>query len=322
MNAAERVVRRVDAFQQKNPVFGFAFAVTKKFGDDNGGILVANLAFSAFLALFPLLLILVTVLGIVLDGYPGLEKSVLHSTFAQFPIVGSNLAGSIHALKRSSVFGLTVGLVGLAWGSLSISQAGLFAMAQVWNLPGPDRLNYVKRLGRSVIFIGVLGGGLIVSTFLAAYGTFGRHNVWLGIGGEILAAAANVGQYLLAFRVLTPKAASSRSLVPGAIAGGVAWTVLQALGGYLIGHYLRNDNAIYGSFASVIGIFVWVFLGCRLTIYAAELNTVIARRLWPRSIVPPPLTDADRRALALQALQNQRRPEQKIEVTFDTSAPD
>jgi YihY family inner membrane protein len=320
VNAAERVVRRVDALQQKNKVAGFVFGVSKKFGDDNAGVLVSNLAFSAFLALFPLLLILVTVLGIVLAGYPSLQQSVLHSTFAQFPVVGSDLSGSIHALKRGSVFGLAVGLVGLAWGSLGISQAGLFAMAQVWNLPGPDRLNYVKRLGRSVAFIGVLGSGLIVSTFLASYGTFGRHEFWLGIGGEILAAAANVGQYLLAFRVLTPKHVVTRDLVPGAIAGGVAWTILQAVGGYLIGHDLRNDNAIYGSFASVLGLLVWVYLGCRVTIYAAELNTVVKRRLWPRSITQPPYTDADRRALALQAVQMKRARHETVEVTFADEA--
>jgi hypothetical protein len=44
---------------------------------------------------------------------------------------------------------------------------------------------------------------------------------------------------------------------------------------------------------------------------------VLARRLWPRAIVQPPLTEADRASMALQALQNQRRPEQHVEVTFD-----
>jgi hypothetical protein len=49
---------------------------------------------------------------------------------------------------------------------------------------------------------------------------------------------------------------------------------------------------------------------------------VLVRRLWPRSIVQPPLTEADRASMALQALQNQRRPEQHVEVTFDDREPD
>jgi hypothetical protein len=52
-------------------------------------------------------------------------------------------------------------------------------------------------------------------------------------------------------------------------------------------------------------------------VYSAEINVVLARRLWPRAIVQPPLTEADRASMALQALQNQRRPEQHVEVTFD-----
>ena len=55
--------------------------------------------------------------------------------------------------------------------------------------------------------------------------------------------------------------------------------------------------------------------------YAAELNVVLARRLWPRSIVQPPLTQADRAVLAAQALQNQRRDEQRIQVSYDDLAP-
>jgi hypothetical protein len=55
-------------------------------------------------------------------------------------------------------------------------------------------------------------------------------------------------------------------------------------------------------------------------LYAAELNVVLARRLWPRSIIQPPLTEADRIVLADQALQNQRRADQRVRVTFTGSS--
>jgi hypothetical protein len=48
---------------------------------------------------------------------------------------------------------------------------------------------------------------------------------------------------------------------------------------------------------------------------------VLARLLWPRSIVQPPLTVADRVVLAGQALQNQRRDDQHIAVSFDDGPP-
>jgi len=90
-------------------------------------------------------------------------------------------------------------------------------MAEIWNLPGPDRPNYVTRLGRSFVFLLVLGFGMLISTGLATFGTFGHHNSWLGLVSEPLAAVVNAIVYLSVFKVLTPKAVRSRQLLPGAI---------------------------------------------------------------------------------------------------------
>lgn len=111
--------------------------------------------------------------------------------------------------------------------------------------------------------------------------------------------------------------------MPGAVAGGVAWTVLQALSTYLVHRFLRSDS-VYGVFATVLGLLAWIYLGVEITVYAAETSVyaaetsvVLARRLWPRSIVQPPLTRADRAVLAAQALQNQRRDNQHVDVSYD-----
>jgi YihY family inner membrane protein len=316
MNPFERALRRLDAGQQRFGPAALVFGVMKKFGDDNGGILVANLAYSALVCVFPLLLIGVTVLSVVLANDPHEQQSLLHSTFGQFPLIGNVLSHNIHGLHRSSMIGLIVGILALVWGTTSLAQAGLFSMSQIWNLPGPDRPNYLTRLARSGLFLAVLGIGVAASSALAGFGTFGQHEIVFGALSEILAVAVNVAMYLLAFRVLTPKKISTRHLLPGAVVGGVAWTLLQALGGYLIGHDLRNDSVTYGVFAAVLGLIAWTSLGARITIYAAETNTVLARHLWPRGMVQPPLTEADQRSMALQATQNQRRPEQKVSVEF------
>ncbi|MHB1445644.1 MAG: YihY/virulence factor BrkB family protein [Acidimicrobiales bacterium] len=316
MNPIERVARRVDSFQQGHTRVAFLFAVTKKFGDDNAGTLVSNLAYSAFGAIFPLLLLLVTVLGLVLGNSASARRAVLHSTLSQFPVIGTELGQNIHALQRGSAVALVVSLVMLLWGTTGVAQAGLFTMAQIWNLPGPERPNYIKRVARSFSFLAVIGLGLIVTTFAAGFGTFGHHNPALGLVGEAVALVVNIGQYFLAFRTLTPKAVETRHLWPGAVIGGVGWTILQAAGGYLIGHDLRNDSAVYGVFGLVLGLLAWVYIGVEMSVYAAEVNTVLARKLWPRGMVQPPLTEADQRSMALQATQNQRRPEQHVTVDF------
>ena len=139
MNVVERTLRRVDAAQQHHVGPGFALGVMKKYGDDYGGNLVVQLTYAMFMTVFPLLLLAVTILGIVLADDPSLRQRVIESAFGQFPVVGQQLAHNIHALKRSSTFGLVVGIVGLTYGTTSLAQAGLFAMAQIWNVPGPSR---------------------------------------------------------------------------------------------------------------------------------------------------------------------------------------
>jgi YihY family inner membrane protein len=315
MNPIESVIRRADRAQQRHAAAGFIFGVIKKYGDDNGGFLVSSLAYTGFVSLFPLLLILVTVLGLVASADPALRQEVLTAVSGQVPLIGQQLTGSVHELRQSSIIGLVVGLVVLLWGSTRLAQAGIFTMEQVWNLPGPARPGYVPRLLRSGIFIGVLGLGVIVTTALAGLDAFGGTSVPVILAAEILAMAANAGMYIVGFRVLTPAGVRTRLLIPGAVAGGVAWTMLQALGAVLVRHALHSAAA-YGVFATVLGLLAWVYVGVEVTVYAAEINPVLARRLWPRAIVQPPLTEADRASMALQALQNQRRAEQQVEVTF------
>ncbi len=316
MNPAEKLIRSFDKAQQQHRASAFLFGVVKKFGDDNGGVLASNLAYAAFVSVFPLLLILVTVLVNVAAGNPTLRAQVIGAAVRQFPYIGKQLATNIHGLSRGTIPGLVVGLLLLTWGVTRLAQAGLFTMEQVWNLPGPARSGYLPRLGRSMVFLGLLMLGLIISTGLAGLVTYGRHSAAITMLAQALALLTNVLLYFAAFRVLTPKGVPSRQLWTGAAAGGVFWTVLQALGAYLVHHFLRSDS-VYGVFATVLGLLGWIYVGVQGTLYAAEINVVLARRMWPRSIVQPPLTEADRVSMALQALQNQRRPEQQVEVTFN-----
>ena len=147
-------------------------------------------------------------------------------------------------------------------------------------------------------------------------GSFTGLRVGLSVAAG-LAYARHVALYLAGFRVLTGPRVRLRDHLPGAVVAGVAWTGLQALGGYLVAHQLRHASQVYGFFGVVLGLVSWIFLVAQITIYAAEVNAVRVQRLWPRSIVQPPLTPQDERELAAIARREERRPEEKVEVTFD-----
>ena len=320
MNPVERILRRVDRTQQRFRPAAFVFGVIKKYGDDNGGVLVTNLAHTAFVSLFPLLLVLITVLGLVAARDPAFRQAAVNAVAGQVPLIGTELTGNVHTLQRSSLIGLIVGFASLLWGTTGLAQAGLFTMEQVWNLPGPARPGFFPRLGRSLLFLLLLGLVVIATTVLAGLSTYGRHALAFVVFAQAVTAAVNAGMYFIGFRILTPRGVPSRDLAPGAVVAGICWTVLQVLGAYLVHHFLHS-NSVYGVFATVLGLVAWLYLAAEVTVYCAELNVVLARRLWPRAIVQPPLTEADRASIALQALQNQRRPEQQVTVTFDDRAP-
>jgi YihY family inner membrane protein len=292
-----KLLKGLDEWQRGNRIAGFVYGVIKKFGDDRAGSLAALIAYYGFVSLFPLLLVAVTVLGYLLAGHRGLENQVLNSALGNFPVIGAKLHDSVHPL-RGSPLGLIFGVLGLVWGSLGIAQAAQYAMAEVWGIPKVDRPSFVTRLARGVGFLSLLALSAVVTTTLASAATFGRAAMFAAVTGPILSTAANVGLYLAAFRILTPSEITLRELVPGAVLGGVGWEVLQLVGGYLVGHQLRHSSQVYGVFGLVLGLLSWIYLGAQLSLYAAELNVVRSRRLWPRGILTPPLTAADREALS------------------------
>jgi uncharacterized BrkB/YihY/UPF0761 family membrane protein len=216
MNRMERAIRRADVTQQRFTPSAFVFGIVKKYGDDNGGVLAANLAYSGFISLFPLLLVLVTVLGLAASADASFRQQMIDAVAGQVPLIGHQLTGNVHALQRSSVIGLVIGLAGVIWGATGLAQSGLFAMAQAWNLPGPARPGYLQRLGRSLAFLGLLGGGVIATTALASLNTYGRKAVIFVVLAEAAAVLVNAGMFLGVFRVLTPKGVPARDLAPGA----------------------------------------------------------------------------------------------------------
>ena len=138
--------------------------------------------------------------------------------------------------------------------------------------------------------------------------------------GLIIAVVLNVGTMLIVFRVLTVADVSWKDVLPGAVLAGVSWTVLQSLGGYFLERKITGASNVYGTFAVVIGLLWWLFIGAQLTVVAAEVNVVLRRHLWPRSFFAPPTEPADERALTLQAQQEEALATERVSVDFDAAA--
>ena len=137
------------------------------------------------------------------------------------------------------------------------------------------------------------------------------------IGGVLVALAVNLLLFFTAFRLLTADEIPTGDLIPGVVVAAVLWQILQHVGGYYVDHVVRHAKETSGLFAFVLGLLAWLYLGGQVTLIAAEINVVRARRLWPRSFFSQPLLDADKRALTSSAEAEERVEEENVEVNFD-----
>jgi len=307
-----------DRFQQRHRWLGFPLAVLQKYSDDQGGYLAATISYYAFFSIFPLLLVFTTILGFVLGGHGSIYKSLVDSALGQFPVIGRQL--KTHSLNGSGL-ALGLGVAAALWAGMGVFLAAQNAMNHVWGVPYRARPDFFRQRLRALALLLLLGGGILASTVLAGLGSFGAsYGIAWKIGSIALSTVLNVGLFWVAFRVLTAKDVTWRQLRGGAIAAAIAYEILQALGGYYVGHAVKGASSTYGTFALVIGLLSWVYLSAHITLLAAEANVVATRRLWPRSfsiVIEQPPTDADRTALTQRTKVEERRQDENVEVEFE-----
>ncbi len=307
-------VRRFDSFQRRHRPTALVVAVLKKFSDDQAGHEAALIAYYGFFALFPLLLLFVTILGFVLQGDPQARDAILNSALKQFPIIGTQLRQNSHSLNGSGI-GLVIGIGGSVLSGLGITMAAQNAFNTVYAVPFKERPDFFGSRVRGLKLLIVFGLLQVVSTVVTGLVAGGFGGVLLFLAGILVGLALNFVLFFTVFRLLVDDAISTRELRPGIVMASVLWEIVQLLGGIYLGHVLKGANQTYGTFGTVIGLLVWLYLGARVVVYSAEINTVLTRGLWPRSILDPP-TPADRRVRAALAKVQERDDKQTVDVTF------
>jgi membrane protein len=307
-------LRSFDRFQQRHPPLAVILAVQKKFSDDGAGNLAALIAYYGFLSLFPLLLLAVAILGFVLQNDPGARATVINSGLKEIPIFGNSLLHGDHL--RGSGVGLVVGAAGSLLAGLGVSVVVQNTFNQVHGVPHKRRPNFFQARIRGIWLLVTLGLLQIVSTGVTGLVSSGFGGVVLAVAGIAASLACDVLLFFAAFRLLTDRRITTRELWPGIAMASIGWEILQTVGGLYVNHILRGAAATYGTFATVIGLLAWLFLGARLVVYSAELNVVLARGYWPRSLFGPP-TPADDHARRALAEMEERDDRETISVRFD-----
>ncbi len=318
------VVQRLDHLQRRYTWAGFPIAVVYKYVDDQGSYLAALVTYYGFLSLFPLLLLLSSLLGFALQGDPHLQQQILHSTLSQFPVIGAQLGTT--GLRGSGV-GVAVGVLGLVYGGLGVAQAVQNVMNVAWGIPRNSRPNPVMARLRSLLLLATAGVAIAGTTVLSALGSSaGAFGATLDAGVKVLltlaAVAVNAMVFLLVFHIATARKLSWHDAAPGALTAAVAWQLLQSFGAVYVGHVLKNASAVNGVFGLVLGLFAWLYVAASCLVLSVQINVVRAKRLWPRALLTPftddvDLTHGDRKAYADAAGAQRAKGFENVDVSFD-----
>jgi membrane protein len=324
-------VGKIDAFQRKHTIIGFPIAVIYKYFDDQGPYLAAIISYYAFIAIFPLLLLGSSILGLVLKNNPDLKDRLLDSALSQFPIIGTQL-GQPEGLSGSTTT-IVIGSIVALYGAMGLGQAVQNAANIAWSVPRNSRANPIILRLRSIIFLAISGAGILALAI--ATSVFANPDA---VGADLestlrwvirlVGFVLTIAIFVSVFRLISHGRAGWRSVLPGAIVAAILWQGLQWIGNtYVQGVIVKaKGNQMNETFALVLGLVAFIFVAAVMVVLGLEVNVVLRRHLYPRALLTPftdnvILTKADRKAYAFYAKSQRHKGFQSVEVTFEDRKP-
>jgi membrane protein len=305
-----RIFAWADRVQRRHGVLGFPYAVIKKYGDDEGGREAALMTYYGFLSIFPLLLLGVAVLSRVLADNPELRQRLITATIPA--ALRSTVENSLAAMPTSTV-PFIVGLIGLLFSGTGVVFSAYQTLNHVAAVPRRLRAGFWSRYIRvfgmlATLLLGAVAVGALTVVVTALPGVPEAERAAAVLGSAVVIFAV----LLLGARLLLARPAPVRALWPAAVLGSVAVTIALNLGAPLLARLVTKAGPVYGSFATVAGMFALLYLVNQALVYAAEVAAVRYARLWPRALDVNRPTAADVRVMTLLAREQERIPAARV----------
>lgn len=272
---------RVRALRAKSPKADLAARTAEGFRKHRSGRNAALIAHFAFLSVFPLLLVFTTVLGFVLQNREDLRNDIIDSALEQLPFVGQQIADDPSKLTGNAVV-LIIGLAAALWGGMKAFVAVHGALDDIGEQPLDERSNLLITRLRALVGMAYIGGAQIAAAILTGLASVAGVAIISMILLLIFTIAINVGVLAMSYRWLRTAWPSWRSVMPGAIVGGVLFAGLQLVGVAIVGRAIAKASPVYGTFASVIGLLSWLSLHAIISLGGAELNEALVTDAPPR----------------------------------------
>jgi YihY family inner membrane protein len=262
---------RIGRFVERHPVLRFPVEVVARTNELNGGYAANALALVAFISLFPLLLVIISVTGLLTGSNPQLTDDLIDF----LGLTGSSaqtMTATLDRARDSGAAGSIVGLLGMAWSGLSLVGALRYAV----NLPHGFTVKGIRARAMGIPWLS--GAGVILAISITLSTILNWLPRWTSPLALLLAFAIDVALFAWTFWFLDSERPPPRQLLPGAIVAAVGFGVLKTLGTLLLPRFVADSSATYGALGTVFAILAWLLIFSRIFVYAAVVNAVWADR--------------------------------------------
>ena len=252
--------------------FGIALRVQDRFSELNGNYLAAAITLQTFLALFPLLLLAMSIVGFfAANNNPDLAVELIKD-FGLTGEAAQTFSDALTKAVETRGTTLSIGTVGLLWSSLALVGVLQYAYNQVWQVEArgmKDKLvGLAWLLGAAVLFV---ASAAVTALLGLLPGFFWPVSI-------LLTLVVNVALWMWTAKLLPNRDVGWRPLLAGALLGGIGLEALKLIGGFYVPRAVASSSAVYGSIGVVFAVLAWLFFFGRLVVYSACLNVV----LWER----------------------------------------
>lgn len=248
----------------------FARAVVDGLQDRNVPFMAASIAYSAFLSLVPLIVLLFFLVSALGDDALAAEVASLTEGFLPESgqgLLEESIAGSVGTAGTS-----IIGLVALVWGSLKIFRGIDTAFSEIYDSAAESTLLTEVRDGLVVL----VGLGLALTAAVVATAAFGLFPdvPFLGLANPLLLVVGLTVAFLPMYYFFPNVDVTVREALPGAVVAAVGWAALQALFQVYVAVASESESA--GAVGAILILLTWLYFGGMVLLVGAVVNAVSA----------------------------------------------
>jgi len=262
-----KIKEKLDELGGRWKWFGTAMAVQKRYGELNGNYLASAVTLTAFLSIFPLLLVAIAIIGLVAAGKPDFSPDVL-AYLGDTRDARTSITHALHKAQVSRRFASVIGVVAPLWSGLGLVAAVQYAINAAWQVAGRGWRDKLKGL----MWLG--GAALLFLTSFATSTVILLLPSYLKPLTIVATLSVNLGLWLWTFKILSTRDIGWKALLPGAVVGAVGLSLLTFVGGIYVPRAVAAASALYSTLGVVFATLAWLLFFGRLVVYSAVVNVI------------------------------------------------